>query len=74
MHTVGEGLAETPPHLPRKRAATSPRKRSEVRISVIARSKATKQSSFLVAANLDCFASFAMTWRHAPHSHGSIFA
>jgi hypothetical protein len=30
-------------------------------LSVIARSEATKQSSFLVAAKLDCFASLAMT-------------
>src|SRR5690349_4815104 len=30
---------------------------------VIARSEATKQSSFLVAAKLDCFASLAMTRR-----------
>jgi len=29
--------------------------------AVIARSEATKQSSFLVAAKLDCFASLAMT-------------
>jgi hypothetical protein len=29
--------------------------------SAIARSEATKQSSFLIAAKLDCFASLAMT-------------